>query len=282
MTAIRTHRYLMRKTELLALLATLIVAIYSYLAYQTQLDEASTANANWSIIPKKVGEAPDFNLIRNVTVKKQSFFDYLRPGIAYENQRILKERATLKEIIERFNTMTLTDDDRTFIEELANRYNVALAEGGVDKVFFQRLMSRVNVIPEALVLVQAANESAWGTSRFARNGNNYFGQWCYQQGCGLIPKQRSEGMFHEVATFVSVQESIHRYFMNVNRNRAYQDLRKQRQKRQQSGKELFSVEAAMDLANGLVKYSERGDEYVDDLKTMIRHNEHFWHHRKKA
>lgn len=32
-------------------------------------------------------------------------------------------------------------------------------------------------------------------------------------------------MIHEVAKFTSVQESIEGYFMNVNRNKAYEELR---------------------------------------------------------
>ncbi|SDG94206.1 Bax protein [Vibrio xiamenensis] len=271
----------MRKTEFFALLATVIVAIYGYLAYQHKLQQAEDIAFDWAITPKKVGKAPDFGAIRDTRAKKQHFFDYLRPGIAFENQRILKERNKLKNIEARFDKMALTASDKAFLDKLANRYNVAFSAGGIDKVFFEQLLSRVNVIPEALVLVQAANESAWGTSRFARKANNYFGQWCYQQGCGLVPKQRADGMSHEVAKFSSVQESIHRYFMNVNRNRAYKDLREQRRKRQQSGKELHSVAAAVDLADGLLKYSERGDDYVSDLKVMIRHNEHFWTHREQ-
>ena len=269
----------MRKTELFALLAAGMVAIYGYLAYQNKLQQAQDIAFDWAITPKKVGKAPDFSSIRDVRVKKQRFFDYLRPGIAFENQRVLKERKKLKHIAARFDKMALTVADKNYLRQLATRYNVALSAGGVDKRFFEQLLSRVNVIPEALVLVQAANESAWGTSRFARKGNNYFGQWCYQRGCGLVPKQRSDGMSHEVAKFSSVQESIHRYFMNVNRNGAYKDLREQRRVRQHAGKELHSVTAAMDLADGLLKYSERGSDYVNDLKVMIRHNEHFWRHK---
>ena len=41
--------------------------------------------------------------------------------------------------------------------------------------------------------MQAANESAWGTSRFARIGLNFFGQWCYSKGCGMVPKRRNTG-----------------------------------------------------------------------------------------
>ncbi|HKJ91279.1 MAG TPA: glucosaminidase domain-containing protein, partial [Oceanipulchritudo sp.] len=44
------------------------------------------------------------------------------------------------------------------------------------------LRRRVDVIPPSLALAQAALESGWGTSRFAREGNNLFGIWCYTPG----------------------------------------------------------------------------------------------------
>ncbi len=83
-------------------------------------------------------------------------------------------------------------------------------------------------------------------------------------------------MTHEVAKFKSVQESIHRYFMNVNRNAAYYDLRKIRYDLRKEQSDLLSVETAVALTNGLLKYSERGEDYVSDLQTMIRHNEKYW------
>lgn len=132
------------------------------------------------------------------------------------------------------------------------------------------------MLPEALVLTQAANESAWGTSRFATEANNYFGHWCYSKGCGLVPLQRNEGSTHEVAKFSSSQESVHRYFMNLNRNKAYQDLRGIRTELANKGEDLLTFDAATKLTEGLLKYSERGADYVTDLQAMIRHNKVYW------
>ena len=69
------------------------------------------------------------------------------------------------------------------------------------------LLNRVDVIPPSLALAQGANESAWGTSRFSKEGNNYFGQWCFKLGCGLVPRQRDSGAQHEVAKFDSPRQS---------------------------------------------------------------------------
>ncbi|WP_352256125.1 glucosaminidase domain-containing protein, partial [Pseudoalteromonas sp. 19-MNA-CIBAN-0066] len=52
----------------------------------------------------------------------------------------------------------------------------------VDTLILTQALRRVDIIPKELALMQAANESAWGTSRFARIGLNFFGQWCYTKG----------------------------------------------------------------------------------------------------
>ena len=133
---------------------------------------------------------------------------------------------------------------------------------------WETLLRRVDVVPPSLALAQAANESAWGTSRFARDGNNYFGQWCFEQGCGLVPKRRDEGRAHEVATFSSPVESVERYMANLNTHDAYRPLRERREQLRESEAPITGIQ----LAAGLEKYSERGEEYIAELRSMIRFN----------
>lgn len=213
----------------------------------------------------------------DLNTKKEKFFAALWPGMQKENKRVESERTQLLEM------KTLLSDKKTIDGKqlnialrLSNAYNYALPESGVDDAWLNEMLLRVDVLPPSLVLTQAANESAWGTSRFAKEGNNFFGQWCYSEGCGLVPLQRVEGATHEVAKFDSPQESIHAYFMNVNRNAAYEKLRKIRAKLTEEGKNLKSEDAAIALTNGLLGYSERGQDYVDDLQSMIQHNSDYW------
>ncbi|ADV86533.1 glucosaminidase domain-containing protein [Vibrio vulnificus] len=215
---------------------------------------------------------PDFAAIQNVAEKKRAFFDYLRPMVALENQRVLEERSFLESL----DMANLSEKQNARLDKLASRYNVTLSADEANEDSLNELMLRVNVLPEALVMIQAANESAWGTSRFARQANNLFGQWCYTPGCGVVPLERNHGAFHEVAKFSSVQDSVHGYFMNVNRNRAYRELREIRATLDMQGRDLQSVSVATELTNGLLSYSERGQDYVDDLQAMIRHNAEFW------
>ncbi|USD39883.1 glucosaminidase domain-containing protein [Vibrio sp. SCSIO 43135] len=223
--------------------------------------------------PKVVEKAEP---VISVDEKKSRFFSALRPGIELENQRVLKERKRLEQIQQHLLDSELNAEDNAYAKRLGKLYRVNVPASGVDGEWVDKMLHRVDVLPEALVLTQAANESAWGTSRFAEQANNYFGQWCYSKGCGLVPLQRSEGMTHEVAKFDSVQQSIHGYFMNVNRNAAYHDLREIRYQRHLAGEDLLSVATATALTDGLLAYSERGQDYVDDLQAMIRHNNKYW------
>lgn len=219
--------------------------------------------------------APNFAAIKGVNEKKDAFFSFLRPSIKIENKRITKERAFLTKLSESGIT-NIDSEDMSYAKRLGKLYSLPVPSSGLDQAWLTEMLSRVNVLPEALVLTQAANESAWGTSRFATKANNYFGHWCYSKGCGLVPLQRNEGSSHEVATFSSSQESVHRYFMNLNRNRAYADLRAIRAQLAANGNDLLTKETATELTNGLLKYSERGSDYVTDLQAMIRHNKVYW------
>ncbi|OEE86654.1 glucosaminidase domain-containing protein [Vibrio crassostreae] len=220
-------------------------------------------------------DKPDFAAIEDVNKKKDTFFSYLRPSINIENKRITKERAFLTKLSET-GLNNVDSEDASYAKRLGKLYSLPVPSSGLDDAWLKEMLNRVNVLPEALVLTQAANESAWGTSRFATKANNYFGHWCYTKGCGLVPLQRNEGSSHEVATFSSSQESVHRYFMNLNRNRAYADLRVIRAKLDAQGDDLLTNATATELTNGLLKYSERGSDYVTDLQAMIRHNEVYW------
>ena len=216
---------------------------------------------------------PDFRVITDVSQKKTAFFEYLRPAVEHENKRVEKERQFLLQIQSKFESgKDLNSKEQDYAVKLGEMYQVESKSGSVSSDWFAQMLNRVDVLPEELVLSQAANESGWGTSRFAVEGNNYFGQWCYRKGCGLVPSSRSEGATHEVAVYDSAYLSVQAYFMNVNRNRAYADIRKIREAHREAGEMLEGIK----LAEGLGRYSERGHAYVDEIQAMIRHNNKYW------
>lgn len=214
-------------------------------------------------------EVPDFNEYTDVRDKKQAFFQFLAPLVRAENMLIEEQRAILLVLYHRWqqDPSALAGDDLEFLEQLAVEYRTDF-DLSADSGMFVSLLRRVDVVPETLILVQAANESGWGTSRFARDGLNFFGQWCFRDGCGMVPENRLEGMNHEVRKFKSVNASIRSYLRNINTHPAYFELRLLREQRRAEGKDI----RALDLTPGLLSYSERGEEYIDELNSMIRVN----------
>jgi len=200
----------------------------------------------------------DMHNVANVKEKKKRFFDFLRPIVVAENQRILIQRQKILDAKKHNN-------NRQWVAKIAENYHVDWEPG---KKNWAKLLERVDAVALELVLAQSANESAWGQSRFARQGNNFFGQWCYKKGCGIVPKKRDAGSRHEVAAFKSVNASVRSYLKNINTGRVYAPLRKIRRQDRKKGK----AASAYDQAGGLIKYSQRRGAYVKEIRSMIRVN----------
>lgn len=209
---------------------------------------------------------PDFAKLANVQQKKTSFFAYLSPIIELENTHVLIIRERLKLLgSQEFKHLTTTQ--KLWLFELATYYKIKHKEQ-FDVDAYKQLLKRVDTIPVSLGLTQAALESAWGTSRFAKQGNNLFGQWCFVKGCGIVPSARSVGKSHEVAKFERVNESVHAYIHNLNTHPSYEYLR---QTRLESRQKNIPVTGQL-LAQTLAKYSEEGDQYVEKITRFLDGN----------
>ena len=127
------------------------------------------------------------------------------------------------------------------------------------------LLSRFDELPLTLVLAQAAIESGWGTSRFTRVGNSLFGEWTYKQDEGIVPEGREDGKTHQIKAFPSLQDSIASYIKNINRNNAYKELRELRAEMRKNNQSLDSRQ----LAQGLQRYSQKGQDYVVSLLKIL-------------
>jgi Bax protein len=210
---------------------------------------------------------PDFSAIKDVQARKQAFFDYLRPAVEYRNALNAERRLLLGAVELRVkHELPLSPADQKFLEDMSVRYRIPEDTSLEDSL--QMLQRRIDIIPESMVLAQAALESGWGTSRFARKVNNLFGQWCFEAGCGLVPGRRAAGARHEVASFDSVDQAIAAYFRNINTHPVYAPAREIREQAREADKRPSGTS----MAAGLLRYSERGDDYVDEVLAVIRVN----------
>lgn len=216
--------------------------------------------------------SPDFTEYESVDKRKKAFFSFFLPLVRERNSEILAIRDKLSQW--RDHPETVDGWSSTDVQAVAADYGME----GFDPDSpgdWKHLMRRVDVIPPSLALAQAAKESAWGTSGFAREGNNFFGQWCFEKGCGLVPEDRSSGSDHEVAVFPSAEVSVDAYMRNLNRHRAYAPLRRIREELRRKDEPVTGKA----LAQGLEGYSEQGEEYVSQVQALIHSNDLTRHDR---
>lgn len=200
-------------------------------------------------------EIPDFASISPIRERKSQFFDFIAQYVDQRNQEILALR---KKIV----AHAYTPEEQ---KKLAKSYRIKWT---TPAEVHAKLLKKVDAVPPSLVLAQAALESAWGTSRFAAKGNNFFGQWCHTPGCGMVPNRRFQGMSHEVQIFESPFDSVAAYMRNLNSHPAYKGFREKRAELRARREVLNGCY----VAHGLTQYSEMGDAYVESVKLLIRAN----------
>ncbi len=197
--------------------------------------------------------------------RKSLFLRIMLPLVLLENRAILRDRLHLRHAFVHEQIASGSYLARQ-VQRIAARYRV---KGDInDPAVRQRLLRRVDVVPPALAMAQAANESAWGTSRFALEANNLFGQWIFGKGPGLIPEQRPEGASYRVRVFTDLRHSVQGYLQNINVGHAYGELRARRAAMRQAHESMNPLLLAM----GLERYSTRGKEYVAEIQRMIAGN----------
>ena len=198
-----------------------------------------------------------------VALKKRYFFFVYAPLVLEANERISADRTRLGELGAQASR---SPDDDTWLHALTTRY--FLDKEIIDEELLDELTRRVDIVPPSLALAQAAVESGWSTSRFADMGNALFGQWTWG-GDGITPtEQRDELGDYQIKAFDSPEQSIAAYMHNLNTHRSYADFRTARA----AARDRAEAPRGRALAATLTSYSEKGQEYVEMLLSVIRIN----------
>jgi Bax protein len=198
--------------------------------------------------------------------KKTVFYRALLPIVLAENSRIWNERIFL---LQQFGLgqVDVQSDAGREVARIAARYRV---DGDLNEpVMRDTLLRRVDVVPVTLVLAQAAQESGWGTSRFALESNNLFGMWTWDKDAGSVPLNRRDDATHMVRVYPNIESSVRAYLHNINIGFAYTDFRDLRSEMRAGGKPLDPFA----LAGALDRYSAAGDIYVNDIRQMLHSTE---------
>ena len=199
----------------------------------------------------------DLKTLGNTAKKRELFIKIVLPLILDENEKISNDRKKLFKIINKsFNTV----GERVWLKRRFKEYKI-------DDQDISKLKMRMDIIPVSLALAQAANESGWGTSRFALEGNALFGQWTWSKK-GISPSKKDKNKNHKVLQFQVLKASVRAYKNNLNTHNAYKEFRETRATLKEEGKNV----TGLDLAKYIKSYAAIGEKYVVLIEDIIKIN----------
>jgi len=199
----------------------------------------------------------DIKTLGDTRKKRELFIKILLPLILKENKKITEDRKRLFKILNKnFNS----PGERVWLKRRFKEYKIE------DKDL-SKLKMRMDIIPVSIALAQAANESGWGTSRFALEGNALFGQWTWSKK-GISPKNKDKNKSHKVLQFQVLKASVSAYKNNLNTHNAYKEFREARAKIRENS----DVINGLKLTKYLKAYASIGEKYVAILDDIIEKN----------
>ena len=199
----------------------------------------------------------DLKTLGDTKKKRELFIKIVLPLILHENNKITNDRKKLFKILSKnFNTV----GERVWLNRRFKEYKI-------DDRDVSKLKMRMDIIPVSLALAQAANESGWGTSRFALEGNALFGQWTWSKK-GISPKKKDPNESHKVLQFQILKASVRAYKNNLNTHNAYKEFREVRARFREENKDI----TGLDLVKYIKNYAAIGEKYVEILQSIIEKN----------
>ncbi len=206
----------------------------------------------------------DLPEIRDVQRRKQAFISSMLPHVLAANEEILRDRSRILKLRLDLSKVTkISESDLKWLAKIFDDYELTSMD-------FDQLLKRVDVIPPALAIAQAAKESGWGVSRFAQMGNAIYGQWTWNpKDKGMVPLERPEGKKYRVRAFNNVLDASRSYAKNLNTSHAYEGFRNIRFNLRKAGKPISGYK----LAETLTNYSTSREIYVSAIQEIIIRNQ---------
>ena len=199
----------------------------------------------------------DLKTLGDTKKKRELFIKIVLPLILHENEKITDDRKKLFKILAKnFNS----PGEKVWLKRRFKEYKIEDRD-------LSKLKIRMDIIPVSMALAQAANESGWGTSRFALEGNALFGQWTWSKK-GISPKNKDPDKSHKILQFQILKASVRAYKNNLNTHNAYKEFREVRAKLRQSGTKITGLALIKYLKN----YSAIGEKYTEIIAGIIVHN----------
>lgn len=216
------------------------------------------SNKNVQTVSQAKTSLPDLRKYPSGTPRKKAFLKTVVPVIEKVNKQIMEERTWLLSV--RSNKKWSAQELRR-LSQICGSYGMKCSNP--KRINWDKLLSRVDIMPTHLVATQAATESGWGTSQLALQNGNLFGMRCGNS-C-----QTSKGKVKGYSTYSSVEDTVTAYMKNMNTHNAYESLRNSRAKQRLSKDELDTTKLISDMKG----YSELGSSYNRYLQEMYASNE---------
>ena len=199
----------------------------------------------------------DLKTLGDTKKKREIFIKIILPLILDENSKITEDRKKLFKILKKnFNTA----GERVWLKRRFKEYKI-------DNSDLTKLKMRMDTIPVSIAIAQAANESGWGTSRFALEGNALFGQWTWSKK-GISPKKKDPNQKHKILQFQILKASVKAYKNNLNTHNAYSEFREVRAQLRENDEQITGLLLTKYLKN----YASIGEKYVKILEAIIEKN----------
>ena len=199
----------------------------------------------------------DLKTLGDTKTKRELFIKIVLPLILHENEKITDDRKRLFKILgKNFNS----PGEKVWLNRRFKEYKIE------DKDLAE-LKMRMDIIPVSIAVAQAANESGWGTSRFALEGNALFGQWTWSKK-GISPKNKDPDQSHKILQFQILKASVRAYKNNLNTHNAYKEFREVRAKLRQSGTTITGLA----LIKYLKRYASIGEKYTEIIEGIMVQN----------
>ena len=252
-TATEEQEFIREHDNTISLNAETALNLFDDLGYDLQ-----SVRAGQKVKPIYLTKLPrDLKGLGDTKQKRELFIRIVLPLILDENDKITKDRKKLFKILgKNFNTV----GERVWLNRRFKEYKIEDHD-------LAKLKMRMDIIPVSIALAQAANESGWGTSRFALEGNALFGQWTWSKK-GISPKNKDPNQSHKVLQFQILKASVRAYKNNLNTHNAYQEFREVRAQLRQENKQI----TGLDLIKYLKNYAAIKEKYVVIIKGIIENN----------
>jgi len=208
----------------------------------------------------EMSSLPDLRKYPSGTPRKKAFLRAVMPYITSQNAAITADRNWL---ISKQYTNRFSPGEIKRLKDITQRYKIAW-QGNTNRIPWNALLERVDIIPTNMAATMAAAESGWGTSKLARNNNNLFGMKCAKKHCNSEPG-KVKGYLH----YKSLKEGVNAYVSNLNTHPAYSSFRKSRAQLRKADQEV----TASNMIHKLKGYSQKGASYNNYLFAMYQSNQ---------